>query len=257
MKLEKNIKSIDALIEIIKKLRSKDGCDWDREQTHESLIPYFLEESYEVIEAIQLKDFELLKEELGDLFLHLIFQIDLAEEKNKFLFEDVIEGINNKLINRHPYIFYNKNNPKWEKENWEETKQKEKNRKSILDGVPISLPALLKSRRIQEKASSVGFDWEKINQVLLKVDEELDELKESINVNKGINEELGDVLFTIVNLSRHLDINPEQALNQSTNKFISRFKEIEKDLKNKQVNMNELSVKELDVLWEKNKLKNK
>ena len=257
MKLEKNIKSIDALIEIIKKLRSKDGCDWDREQTHESLIPYFLEESYEVIEAIQLKDFELLKEELGDLFLHLIFQIDLAEEKNKFLFEDVIEGINNKLINRHPYIFYNKNNPKWEKENWEETKQKEKNRKSILDGVPISLPALLKSRRIQEKASSVGFDWEKINQVLLKVDEELDELKESISVNKGINEELGDVLFTIVNLSRHLDINPEQALNQSTNKFISRFKEIEKDLKNKQVNMNELSVKELDVLWEKNKLKNK
>jgi len=257
LKLEKNIKSIDALIEIIKKLRSKDGCDWDREQTHESLIPYFLEESYEVIEAIQLKDFELLKEELGDLFLHLIFQIDLAEEKNKFLFEDVIEGINNKLINRHPYIFYNKNNPKWEKENWEETKQKEKNRKSILDGVPISLPALLKSRRIQEKASSVGFDWEKINQVLLKVDEELDELKESINVNKGINEELGDVLFTIVNLSRHLDINPEQALNQSTNKFISRFKEIEKDLKNKQVNMNELSVKELDVLWEKNKLKNK
>jgi len=253
LKSEKKNNTLEDLISIVKKLRSPDGCEWDKKQTHESLIPYFLEESHEVVEAIQSENYDLLKEELGDLFLHLIFQIDLAEEKNRFFLRDVFEGINNKLIERHPHIFYDKDDSRWREGNWEESKQKEKKRDSILDGVPISLPALLKSRRIQEKAANVGFDWDKMDQVLSKVDEEVDELKEAIKDNKGITEELGDVLFTIVNLSRHLDINPEQALNESTNKFIKRFKKIEKDLKDKKIDIKKLSLEELDILWEKNK----
>jgi len=253
LKSEKKNNTLEDLIRIVKKLRSPDGCEWDNKQTHESLIPYLLEESHEVVEAIQSKDYNLLKEELGDLFLHLIFQVDLAEEENRFLLKDVFEGINSKLIKRHPHIFYDKDDPRWKEGNWEESKQKEKKRDSILEGVPISLPALLRSRRIQEKAAMVGFDWDKIDQVLAKVDEEVGELKESIIDKKGIADELGDVLFTVVNLSRHLDINPEQALNDSTNKFMKRFKKIEKELKDKKIDMKSLSLEELDVLWEKNK----
>tara|TARA_Y100001970_G_scaffold293915_1_gene444577 strand:+ start:33687 stop:34448 length:762 start_codon:yes stop_codon:yes gene_type:complete len=253
LKLEKKNNTLEDLIRIVKKLRSPYGCEWDNKQTHESLIPYLLEESHEVVEAIQSKDYNLLKEELGDLFLHLIFQVDLAEAENRFLLEDVFEGINSKLIKRHPHIFYDKDDPRWKEGNWEESKQKEKKRDSILEGVPISLPALLRSRRIQEKAAMVGFDWDKLDQVLAKVDEEVGELKESIVDKKGIADELGDVLFTVVNLSRHLDINPEQALNDSTNKFMKRFKKIEKELKDKKIDMKSLSLEELDVLWEKNK----
>ncbi len=253
MKLEKSNNSLNKLIAIIKKLRSPDGCEWDQKQTHESLIPYFLEESYEVIEAIELKNYNLLKEELGDLFLHLIFQIDLAEENNKFSLEDVLEGVNSKLIDRHPHIFYDKSDPRYKKGNWEESKQKEKKRISILDGVPIALPALVRARRIQEKASSIGFDWNKKEQVLLKVDEEIEELKEAIIDNQGIEEELGDVLFTLVNLSRHLGYDPEGALKKSIDKFCIRFKRIEKDLKKKNINMKDLSLEELDKIWDKNK----
>ncbi len=243
----------DKLQEIVKKLRAPDGCDWDKEQTHESLTPYLLEEVYEVIEAIENKDFNLLKEELGDLLLHVIFQADLAEENNKFNIQDSLDSINNKLISRHPHIFKSKNDQSWGKGNWELQKQKEKKRDSILDGVPASLPALLKARRIQEKASGVGFDWNNVDRVIEKVDEEITELKEAIINNDGIEEELGDVLFTIVNVSRHLNINPEQALKKSINKFIGRFKLIEKDLKSKKINMKDLSLEQLDIIWEKNK----
>ena len=243
----------EKLQEIVKKLRAPDGCDWDKEQTHESLTPYLLEEVYEVIEAIENKDFNLLKEELGDLLLHVIFQADLAEENNKFNIQDSLDSINNKLISRHPHIFKSKNDQSWGKDNWELQKQKEKKRDSILDGVPVSLPALLKARRIQEKASGVGFDWNNVDRVIDKVDEEITELKEAIVNNDGIEEELGDVLFTIVNVSRHLNINPEQSLKKSINKFIKRFKLIEKDLKSKKINMKDLSLEELDIIWEKNK----
>ena len=243
----------EKLQEIVKKLRAPDGCDWDKEQTHESLTPYLLEEVYEVIEAIENRDFNLLKEELGDLLLHIIFQADLAEENNKFNIQDSLDSINNKLISRHPHIFKSKNDQSWGKGNWELQKQKEKKRDSILDGVPASVPALLKARRIQEKASGVGFDWNNVDRVIEKVDEEITELKEAIINNDGIEEELGDVLFTIVNVSRHLNINPEQALKKSINKFIVRFKLIEKDLKLKKINMKDLSLEELDIIWEKNK----
>ena len=241
----------DKLIQIVKKLRSPDGCDWDKEQTHQSLVPYLLEETHEVIEAIENKDYDSLKEELGDLILHVIFQADLASDKNKFSVQDLLDGINKKLINRHPHIFSNNSDDSYKKGSWEATKKKEKNRDSVLDGVPKSLPALLLSRRIQEKAAGVGFDWNNNNQVLDKVDEEVSELKESIIKNKGIDEELGDVLFSLVNLSRHLDIDPELSLKRSTEKFMKRFKAIEKE-----VDIEKLSLEELDQIWNKNKEKN-
>ena len=238
----------NKLIEIVKKLRSPNGCDWDKEQTHQSLIPYLLEETHEVIEAIENKDYDALKEELGDLILHVIFQADLALDKNKFSVDDLLDGINKKLINRHPHIFSNNSDNSYKKGSWEATKKKEKNRDSVLDGVPKSLPALLLSRRIQEKAAGVGFDWDNNNQVLDKVDEEVSELKESMIKNKGIDEELGDVLFSLVNLSRHLDIDPELSLKRSTEKFMNRFKAIEKE-----VDIEKLSLEELDEIWNRNK----
>ena len=241
----------DKLIQIVKKLRSPDGCDWDKEQTHQSLVPYLLEETHEVIEAIENKDYDSLKEELGDLILHVIFQADLASDKNKFSVQDLLDGINKKLINRHPHIFSNNSDDSYKKGSWEATKKKEKNRDSVLDGVPKSLPALLLSRRIQEKAAGVGFDWDNNSQVMGKVDEEVLELKESMVENKGIDEELGDVLFSLVNLSRHLDIDPELSLKRSTEKFIKRFKAIENE-----VDIEKLSLEELDQIWNKNKEKN-
>ena len=245
--------NLDKLIEIVKKLRAPNGCDWDREQTHQSLIPYLLEETYEVIEAVEQKDYKLLKEELGDLLLHIIFQIDISEENKKFHLNDVIDGICEKLIRRHPHIFYDKDDPRYKEADWELSKQKEKNRSSVLDGVPIALPALVRASRIQEKAAAVGFDWEKKEQVLLKVDEEIEELKEAIINNDGIEEELGDVFFTIVNLSRHLGYESEGTLKKSIDKFFNRFKKIEKYLKSQNINMKDLSLDELDDIWEKNK----
>jgi len=245
--------NFNKLIKIVKTLRSPNGCDWDKEQTHESLTPYLLEETYEVIEAIDNKNYDALKEELGDLMLHVIFQADLAAEKNKFSIEDSIDSINKKLINRHPHIFGDKENKNLQKGNWESQKQKEKKRDSILDGVPISLPALLKARRIQEKAASVGFDWDKKEQVFNKIEEEINELKEALSTNIGIEEELGDVLFTIVNLSRHLNLDPEKTLKLSIEKFSRRFKSIEKELKEKKIKMENLSLNELDEIWNKNK----
>jgi len=241
----------NKLIEIVKKLRAPNGCEWDKEQTHQSLIPYLLEETHEVIEAIENKDYDALKEELGDLILHVIFQADLASDKNKFSVDDLLNGINKKLINRHPHIFSNNSDDSYKKESWEATKKKEKNRESVLDGVPKSLPALLLSRRIQEKAAGVGFDWDNNDQVLDKVDEEIGELKESIIINEGIDEELGDVLFSLVNLSRHLNIDPELSLKRSTEKFIKRFKAIEKE-----VDIEKLSLEELDKIWDRNKKNN-
>ena len=238
----------NELIKIVKKLRAPDGCDWDREQTHKSLIPYLLEETHEVIESIEDNDYDALKEELGDLMLHVIFQVDLASDKNKFSVDDVLEGINKKLVNRHLHIFSKDKNQK--KENWETTKKKEKKRDSVLDGVPKSLPALLQSRRIQEKAAGVGFDWDNNKKVLDKVDEEILELKEAIIKKDGIDEEFGDVLFSLVNLSRHLDIDPESSLKKSTIKFIKRFKEIEKE-----VDIEKLTLDELDEIWNRNKQK--
>ena len=247
--------NLEKLIEILKQLRAPDGCEWDQKQNHESLIPYLLEEVYEVIEAIETKDDELLKEELGDLLLHVIFQAELASERNKFNIYDSITNIHNKLIKRHPHIFLDKNDTKWGAGNWELQKQKEKKRNSILDGVPKSLPALTKAKRIQEKASGVGFDWDKIDGAYNKVYEEIDELNQAIlEKNKdNIEEELGDLLFSIVNLSRHIDTNPEVALDKSILKFIKRFQILEDSIKKEKLDFKKQSLSQLDKLWNKAK----
>ena len=255
-KLKILMSELTKLIEIVRILRAPNGCEWDQKQTHESLTPYLLEETYEVIEAIDNKDFPSLKEELGDLILHVVFQAELANDKNKFSIEDSIANVNKKLKDRHPHIFSNNSKDKV-KLNWELAKQKEKKRDSVLDGVPIALPALLRARRVQEKAASVGFDWDNIDQVFNKVKEEVQELDVAINTNIGIEDELGDVLFSIVNLTRHLNINPEKSLKYGIEKFTKRFKKIESDLKKRNINMKDLSLSELDSIWEKNKLKDK
>ena len=219
------------LIKILKKLRSPDGCDWDKKQTHSSLIPYLTEETYEVIEAIEDNDSSALKEELGDLLLHVLFQAELSSEKGEFDIFDSIDSINNKLVRRHPHVFNEDiNDENSEKGSWEKSKKKEKKRDSILDGVPKSLPGLLRSRRIQEKAASVGFDWTEVSPIISKVEEELIEVKDAINKDnkKEITMELGDLMFAVVNLARYYDIDPENALKKSTNKFISRFEKVEK-----------------------------
>ena len=251
--------NLEDLITTLKKLRAPDGCEWDRQQNHESLIPYLLEEVYEVIEAIETKNDSLLKEELGDLLLHVIFQAELANEKNKFDIYDSIKNINEKLINRHPHIFSDKEDKSWEKGSWELAKQKEKKRKSILEGVPKSLPSLTKAKRIQEKASGVGFDWDKLDQVYNKLYEEIDELNIAIKENdpNNIEEELGDILFSIVNLSRHINVNPEVALDKSVIKFISRFQKLESYMDKENIDFKKQSLSDLDKLWDKIKLQEK
>ena len=210
---------------------------------------------YEIIESIEDDDTETLKEELGDLTLHIIFQAELAREKNQFDIVDSLKHVSDKLISRHPNIFDSQNNSNIP---WELSKQKEKKRNSILDGVPKDLPALLKARRIQEKAANVGFNWEKIEPVVEKLDEEIDELKQALalNNNEQIIDEMGDVLFSVVNLSRFLKINPEESLRKSINKFEKRFKFIEEELKKENKSFSDCNLEELDKIWNLSKNNN-
>ena len=255
MKINPKIyKSLAKLYETISTLRAPDGCDWDHKQTSESLIPYLLEETHEVIQAIDSGDSAGLKEELGDLLLHILFQAQLAEDKSEFNLYDVMDGVDRKLKHRHPNLF--SENGLQLNDNWETRKQKDKNRKNYLDGVPISMPALSRASRIQEKASQVGFDWNDIQPVFSKLFEEIDELKVAIKEQKvlQIKEELGDLLFTIVNLSRFLNVNPENALNGSTGKFEDRFGKVEIELKKSGKSLKDSSLEEMDKIW--NRVKN-
>ena len=250
---EQTAKSFVELLEVLRRLRAPDGCPWDKDQTSESLIPYLLEETYEIIEAIETGNMNILKEELGDLCLHILFQAELAREDGQFNIADSLQHISTKLINRHPYVFDKNNNQSKDaiNEPWEITKQKEKKRKNILDGVPKNLPALLRARRIQEKAANVGFDWNDIQPVLNKVDEEISELNEVIDsgdANK-IKDEMGDVLFSLVNLSRYLKINPEDALRMAISKFETRFSDVEKELKKRGKTVMDSDLKEMDEIW--------
>tara|TARA_B100002052_G_C15862489_1_gene590776 strand:+ start:1291 stop:2067 length:777 start_codon:yes stop_codon:yes gene_type:complete len=239
------------LIDILQKLRAPDGCDWDREQTNESLVPYLTEETYEVIEAIENNDTQALKEELGDLLLHIVFQAELCSERGEFDIFDAIESINNKLISRHPHVFNDSNDNSWKKGSWEASKKKEKKRESVLEGVPKNLPSLLRARRIQEKAASVGFDWKKVEPIVSKVEEELTEVRDAIDrkSKEDIAMELGDLIFSIVNLARFYEIDPEGALNKSTNKFINRFNQIEKHIKNDGSSIEKSDLETMDRIW--------
>lgn len=243
---------LSRLISIVKTLRSPSGCEWDRVQTSESLSPYFLEEAYETIEAIHEGNRDKLKEELGDLLLHIVFQADIAEEKKQFNLTDSLKNICDKLERRHPHVFGDVvvENVSDIKQNWEEIKLKE-GRKSLMEGLPKTFPALLLARRIQERASQVGFDWDKIDLVWKKVHEELDELKEALKNSdeRAINLEFGDLLFSLVNLSRFLSINPEKALAATSQKFIKRFQYIESKLTAKKQSLKDTSLEEMDKLW--------
>ncbi|UCD36860.1 MAG: nucleoside triphosphate pyrophosphohydrolase [Fidelibacterota bacterium] len=251
---------LSQLLAVIERLRSPEGCPWDREQTSHSLIPYLLEETYELIESIEGEDHQALKEELGDLLLHVLFQGVIAETEGWFTLEECISGLTAKLIDRHPHVF---GDAKAEgafhaKQNWEAAKQREKERSSRMDGVPRSLPALTRARRIQEKASHVGFDWNHMEPVWDKVQEELDELRNAhlAQDNDAIEEELGDILFSLVNLGRFLGINAEGALRRTIAKFEYRFRHIERELREQGKAPEEATLEEMDEIWNRYREKN-
>jgi tetrapyrrole methylase family protein/MazG family protein len=252
----KNInESFGKLVELMDRLRDPGGCPWDREQTKQTIKPCVLEETYEVLEAIDDPNPESLKEELGDLLFQVIFLARLAKEKGEYDITDVLEQGYAKLYNRHPHVFGDVEAHTSDDvlKNWEKIKAVEKKhtRQSILDGLPETLPALLKAQRIQERASRVGFDWNHIDPAMEKVSEELDEFKEAIkekDVHK-MEDELGDVFFALVNVSRFLKVNSEVALQGTIKKFTERFQYIEKESKRAGKSMQEMTLDEMDVLW--------
>jgi len=243
----------DELIKIIKRLQAPDGCPWDREQTNASLLPFFLEEVYEVIESVDNENWPELKEELGDILLHVVFQAVLAEKNGHFSINDSLDHVNEKLVRRHPHVFGDAKADEafLAKQNWEAEKHKEKNRKSRLDGVPKTLPALIRAQRLQQKASYAGFDWNEVEQVWDKIHEEIQELKEaqSENTKEHIAEEIGDVLFSVVNLARFLDIPAEDALRKTNKKFTDRFARVEEELKKRGKTVEESNLEEMDDIW--------
>ena len=248
------------MIGIMQSLRSENGCEWDKEQTHESLRQYLIEEAYEAVEAIDNGDMNLLKEELGDLLLHVVFHTKLGEEKGNFDINDVLAGINEKLIRRHPHVFGEKSEKNIEKikMDWEELKQIE-GRGSRIDGVPTNLSGLQRAFRLQEKAATTGFDWDNVDDIWTKIDEEIEEVRKasSDGNEKELEEEIGDLIFSAVNLSRFMGVNPEDALRRTIKKFESRFKSIEKAAEDSGRDITELSLEEMDKIWESSKIKGK
>lgn len=243
----------EELVAIVKRLRSPGGCPWDREQTAASLLPFFLEEAYEVIESVDEADWESLKEELGDILLHVVFQAGIAEDEDRFRLAETLKTVNAKLIRRHPHVFgeVEAKVPREAKRNWEAAKQAEKSRMSRLEGVPANIPALVRSQRLQQKASYVGFDWEKVEEVWDKIHEEIGELKEAQAAGRKehLEEEIGDVLFAIVNLARFLDISAEDALRKTNKKFVRRFQQVEEELKKRGKKVEESTLEEMDSIW--------
>lgn len=249
-------------VDIVRKLRSPEGCPWDKQQTHKSLTPYLLEEAYEVIETIEGGDPEHLREELGDLLLQILLHAQIASESEQFDIDDVSETLSEKLVRRHPHVFQrhadltpDEVTVNWEHIKLENDKLGNGERKTVLSGVPKTLPALMRAYRVQEKAARFGFDWDKTEDIVVKLDEEVAELKVELTAENepGIEEELGDLLFTAVNVARFLKINPEEALNRITNKFKRRFEYIEKRLAESNRSVADADLAEMDELWEESK----
>ncbi len=272
-------KPFDDLVAIVAQLRAPDGCPWDQKQTHDSLKPYLIEESYEVLEALDRNDSRQLREELGDLLLQVLLHSEIEKELAHFTIQDVMGTLSEKLVRRHPHVFEvsHKAEPSLNADQvvnqWEKIKQAERTSQgqpdSVLEGVPIALPALLRAYQVQKRAARVGFDWEKPEQVIEKLDEELQELREAshrhqlnqasspsgnddaslMQSQKDIEQEFGDVLFTIANLARHLHINPEEALRKSCNKFVARFGSMEQQAAEANKELQQLTPEEWERLW--------
>ena len=252
--------SMQDLLNIMAILRSPEGCPWDREQTHKSIRSCFIEETYEVVEAIDSDNAELLKEELGDVLLQVLFHSQLEKEADHFDFSDVVDGIAKKMIIRHPHVFGSAvvNSSDEVLVNWDAIKKETKNQTTeteVLQSVSKALPALMRSAKVQHKAAKVGFDWPDISGALDKVTEETRELKEAIDYGSWEDrmEELGDLLFSVVNVSRFLKVDPEQALSFSCNKFILRFEKMEQLTKERGADMASMSPEQLDSLWDEAK----
>lgn len=264
-------KSFDELIAVMDRLRAPGGCPWDAEQTYQSLSQYLLEEAYETFDAIQeadqTGDTANLREELGDLLLQVVFHSTIGKERGDFTIDDVAEGVTQKLIFRHPHVFGDANFARAEDvlDNWDKLKaderkasgKLEKAKDSILDEVPVHFPALLEGLKLTKKAAKVGFDWENADQIFDKLDEETAELRSAINNGDktNIDEEIGDLLFAVMNLARHLDVEPETALNKTNRKFRQRFRFIEDELKREGRSLESANLKELDDLWNEAKAK--
>jgi MazG family protein len=253
---KKSLEEFNRLLDIIDELRAK--CPWDMKQTNDSLRKLTIEETYELAESISSGNNEGIKNELGDLMLHIVFYAKIGTENGLFNMGDVLEGINKKLIYRHPHVFgdVKVTGASQVEENWEQLKIKEHNGyKPVLSGVPASLPAIIKANRIQEKVRGVGFDWENREQIWDKVAEEIDELKEEIDNHntESIESELGDVLFSIINASRLYEIDPEAALEKTNRKFIKRFNYLENETLKKGISLHDMSLDEMNVIWEEAK----
>ena len=257
------MREFDRLVEIMSQLRAPDGCPWDREQTHETLKPYLIEEAYEVIDAIDSGDDRELADELGDVLLQVIFHAQLASETGRFTVNDVAKVISNKLERRHPHIFgdVQADDAATVSKNWEAIKREERKdngsrRTSLLDGISRQLPALMRAENIQRKAALVGFDWNRLEEVTAKAQEEVAEFADALEKGDAtlhVEEEFGDLLFSLVNIARFVGISPEGALTKTNQKFISRFRFIEKKLEEQNLTPEDASLEQMDKLWEEAK----
>jgi len=254
--MKREIKELESLIKIIRELRRE--CPWDRNQTIKSLRPLTIEEVYELSDAIINTDNKNIEEELGDLLLHIIFYAQIGSEKKSFNLESISKKLSDKLIERHPHV-YGKKSVRTEsevKESWEMIKQEKRKKKGTLNNIPSGMPAMTKSMRIQEKVKSVGFDWDHKEEVVKKIYEELSELKEEINKKnnkKKIKDEIGDLIFSVINMARFINIDPEEALESTNKKFIKRFQYMEDEVKENKKSLKKMTLEEMNNYWEKSK----
>jgi len=252
-------RSFDDLVHLLTRLRGPDGCPWDRKQTLPDLKPYVIEEAYEVVDAIDRNDRAALLEEIGDFLLEAVFITELTREEGTFDVYDSITAIHDKLVRRHPHVFGDVDAKDAEQVlvNWEKLKQDERKaeNKSLLAGIPQSMPALLKASRLTEKAARVGFDWRRTEDVFDKVDEEIAELREAVASGdvSHVHEEIGDLLFTIANIARKVNVNPEEALQSTNRKFMRRFESMEARVRERDQNLDQLELEEMDKLWDEAK----
>ena len=260
--MSETLNSLSKLIKITNTLMGDDGCPWDKVQTRESLKPYLVEETYEVLEALDSNDPEKIKDELGDLLYQILFHSKISSLKGEFDFRDVIDNLNEKMVRRHPHVFKEGklNTPDQVVGQWEEIKKKENNKanqKSVLDSIPINLPSLIKAQKLQKKAAKEGFDWDQINDVFDKLDEEIKEFKDAVlkKTAADIQSEIGDIIFVITNIAKFYEVDAEEALRSTNNKFIKRFQYIEQKLEGKGKTLKDSPLEEMERYWQEAKNK--